>query len=218
MTRLLKKAETFFSIFFNFFFFPSSCSQKPKEFLWLKGCDLSRGGEPLSLVVASERSKEAWTLRACSQPEFEELFKVMDEAINPKISDPSVDGKVKHVTHVAVDGGGYVGLPAEWEKLLHMSNIDVSTTPVKQIEAVMQVHDAIINGRELAPAGKAKELPQEFNFSLRDLVNPQDPATLYTGTCFQILLKLKSEKKTKKKQKGLEKIDEGQSALGLVSL
>jgi hypothetical protein len=155
--------------------------------MWLKGCGLVKGSETMSLVLTSERTSEVWTLKANSQPEFDELFKVMDEAINPKISDPSVDGKVKHVTHVAVDGEhGYVGLPSEWEKLLQMSKIDVSSTPVKQIEAVMQVHDALINGRELAPVGRAKELPQEFNFSLRDLVSPQDPSTLYTGERKQV--------------------------------
>ncbi len=33
----------------------------------------------------------------------------------------------------------------------------------------------------LEPVGRAKELPQEFNFSLRDLVNEADPTALYTG-------------------------------------
>jgi hypothetical protein len=135
----------------------------------------------MSLVIKSDRTKDIWSFRAASEPEFQELEKVVDDAINPKISDPSVDGKVKHVTHVAVGERGYVGLPPLWEQLLQQSNIDVSSTPMKQVEALMQVHDALINGRELAPAGKAKELPQEFNFSLRDLVSPLDPSTLYTG-------------------------------------
>lgn len=135
-----------------------------------------------AFVKLSLDFQESWTLRALSEPEYDELFRVVDDAMHPKISDPSVDGKVKHVTHVVVDGErGYVGLPSDWEKMLQQSNIDVSSTPVKQIQAVMQVHDALINGRDLAPAGKAKELPQEFNFSLRDLVSPEDPSTLYTG-------------------------------------
>ena len=45
----------------------------------------------------------------------------------------------------------------------------------------MQVHDAVVRGESPQPGGQGKELPQEFTYTLRDLVVEEDPSILYTG-------------------------------------
>jgi hypothetical protein len=46
-----------------------------------------------------------------------------------------------------------------------------------QVVAVMKVHDAIVQGKNpvVEAGGKARELPQEFSFTLRDLIEPGEP-------------------------------------------
>jgi serine/threonine protein kinase len=107
--------------------------------------------------------------------------KLLIKSSKPQVSDPAADGKVKHVAHVAMDAElGFVGLPDEWAKMLQQADIKIEDTSPKEIEAVMQVHDAVIKNESIVPAGKAKELPQDFNFTLRDLVsNEEDPSRLF---------------------------------------
>lgn len=163
------------------FRFAKVSDKKPKEYFWLKGCEVENGKEDLVIQLSSERSKDVWCLKASSKGEFDEWRKILMDGANPPVGDP---GKVKHVTHVAVDAQeGFVGLPAEWEKLLHASKIDVGATNMNmnQVAAVMKVHDAVIQGKEMEPQGKAKELPQDFTFTLRDLVSSANPQDLYNG-------------------------------------
>ncbi len=85
------------------FLFGKQGDKKPKEYFWLLGSDVSAGGDPLSVVLASGRTKDVWTLKvrrlfglcrllemsdplqAATPQEFELWKKALNAAAHPSI-------------------------------------------------------------------------------------------------------------------------------------
>lgn len=161
---------------------------RPK-FISLRGARVAPGPEPLSLAVHEKKSGTlgaTWCIRANSAEEIDVWDCELRKAGSPSFSDPSAEpGKVKHVAHVVMGDHGYKGLPKEWETMLQASQIDVSSSTPKQVQQIMETHDAVIKGKTPVPSGKAQDeannLPVDFNFTLRDLVSPSDPTEIYEG-------------------------------------
>lgn len=165
----------------------------------LQGIDVAPF-EPQAFSVKSDRSKEVWYIKAATEEEYQQWKDAVENGM-PSVSDVKT---VKHVTHVAMDQDkGFTGLPSEWEKLLRANDIALpANLNTSQVSAVMKVHDALVEGRDVEPEGRERAgvasvasavstslpraseardaLPTEFSFTLRDLVNPADPASLYT--------------------------------------
>lgn len=132
-----------------------------------------------------------WYIRGSSAAEYLQ-WKTSLLTGMPAVSGPQT---VKHVTHVTMDTdqNAYAGLPAEWAKLLGAQGVspaDAQKMDPKQVAAVMKVHEAAVEGKDVEPQGRvlaSKEkkstaaLPADFSYTLRDLVNPADPRPLYTN-------------------------------------
>ena len=89
--------------------------RRPKDALSLRGASVLPGPEPLSLaVVQDRRGGGTWILKATSAEEIDRWEKALLAAASPSVSDPAVDGRVRHVAHVALGEEGFTGLPPEW--------------------------------------------------------------------------------------------------------
>lgn len=95
---------------------------------------------------------------------------------------------VSHKINVKFDTEtGFTGLPSEWEELLKINGINASaySSPQeaeREVETLIKVFEATTTGGDL-PIGKAMQpapLPEDDTTTLEDLVNKDDPTTIYT--------------------------------------
>jgi hypothetical protein len=186
------------------FYFKSRLDSKPVGFIPLKDsvvkrCDKYKGKRDFVFELNATTIGKSFYIQALNQSDMEEWMKEIQASSEIEIV--SSPFNVQHNIHVDFNSEtGFTGLPPEWEKMLKNANITREEV-IENADAVLEVLEFANRGNQPAqqnkpmnvPLSEARNagagrndvdlkpqpLPSERPLTLDQLVNQEDPNSLY---------------------------------------